>query len=117
MDLEEMVNTLAEILCGSREAPDKEVLDRARELAELEARLQELETTVDGLGGEGMMSDQIEAAVKALKEDLYDEVLTADIPAEQNQCDGCKQGLRVINGLHHTDDDRVFMACTAHLYC
>lgn len=50
------------------------------------------------------------------KKDLYDEGPSADIPSEQNQCDGCKQGLRVIAGLHRTEDDKAFMVCTAYLY-
>lgn len=33
-----------------------------------------------------------------------------------NQCDGCRQGLPVIAGLHRTPEDRPFMACTKQLY-
>lgn len=36
--------------------------------------------------------------------------------ANRNQCDGCRQGLQLINGLHRTADNKPFMACTAHLY-
>ena len=34
----------------------------------------------------------------------------------ENQCDGCRQGLPVVNGLHRDKNDRPFMACTKQLY-
>jgi len=33
-----------------------------------------------------------------------------------NQCDGCRQKLRIADGLHRDKDGKSFMACTAHLY-
>lgn len=33
-----------------------------------------------------------------------------------NQCDGCRQGLTVTNGIHRTEGDKPFMCCTKHLY-
>jgi len=33
-----------------------------------------------------------------------------------NQCDGCAQGLKVVNGIHRTADDRAFMVCSKDKY-
>ncbi len=35
---------------------------------------------------------------------------------ESNQCDGCKRGLPVVDGLHRAADGTVVMACTAWRY-
>lgn len=34
-----------------------------------------------------------------------------------NQCDGCRQGLPIVNGLHMKADGHPFMACTRDRYC
>lgn len=35
---------------------------------------------------------------------------------EQNQCDGCRQGLLVVDGLHRDENGHAFMTCTKNRY-
>ena len=40
----------------------------------------------------------------------------ADELEGKNQCDGCRQGLPLVDGLHRDKNDRAFMACTKDRY-
>jgi hypothetical protein len=33
-----------------------------------------------------------------------------------NQCDGCRAGMPIINGIHRTEDNRYHVVCSADLY-
>ena len=61
------------------------------------------------------IEEQIELTNEIVRE-IISEEQGASNADNGNQCDGCRQGLPVVDGIHRTLEDRAFMGCTRKRY-
>lgn len=59
--------------------------------------------------------DRVSAIAEELTEEIYEKRPAIHIDPEFNQCDGCRQGLPLVDGLHEKNG-RAWIGCSADKY-